>query len=185
MVEQKLNISFLEQLKIPVIGGMLNNIDMAFDVWNKTKFYNTFKKYNLHIYGNPLWQELDSYNKYFKGQVDYEKSLADIYRKTKINIVLTRPQISIGVNQRVFDIPAVNAFMLCDYRDELKNIFPDCWQEISYQNFDELRDKIDYYLVHKKERLHLSKLMHNAIITNHSYESRMKNFIKKIKDLIS
>jgi len=184
-VEKHLKISFLDQLEIPVIGGMLNQIDIAFDVWNKTEFYNAFKKYNLHIYGNSLWEELDPSNRYFKGFVDYKKSLADIYRSTKINIVLTRPQIAMGVNQRVFDIPAVESFMLCDYKEELKEIFPDCWKDISYNNLNELENKVNYYLTHKDKRLELAKIMHNIIITNHSYELRMKYFIEEIKKILT
>jgi len=184
-VEQHLKISFLDKIEIPAIGGILYNIDLAFDVWNKTKFYNIFKEYNLHIYGNPNWKELDFNNKNFKGFIDYTTSLANIYRTTKINIVLTRPQIVMGVNQRIFDIPAVGSFMLCDYKDELKEIFPNCWQQISYHNLNELQDKVNFYLKHKDERLKLAKTIHKIIITNHSYKLRMDNFIKDIKKILT
>ena len=74
------------------------------------------------------------------------------YRRSKINLLITNAGVQTGISPHVLTRLSAGAFFLTDPRYELKEIFGECIELVTYRNIDELNDKIDYYLSHPSER---------------------------------
>jgi hypothetical protein len=85
---------------------------------------------------------------------------------------------------RNFEIPAMNRFLLTESSDELKEIFKDD-EIVFFNSFNDLKDKIDYYLINEKSRIKIENNAYNRVLTgNHEVLDRVieiDNFIKEIK----
>ncbi|MBN2144774.1 MAG: glycosyltransferase [Candidatus Aureabacteria bacterium] len=184
--EKNLKTDFLKNFSAAQIGAMIYLMDIEKDATHKMQMVKTFASEKLTIYGNENWQILlDKGSVFsFKGGAVYDRGLSDIYKRTKVNLIVTRPQLANGVNQRVFDIAAVRGFFLCDEREGLKEIFPSVWEKIRYRNFDEMKEKADYFLSHEKERKEIARELHHSIAENHTYEKRMSNLLDGLNNFM-
>lgn len=82
------------------------------------------------------------------------------------------------ISNRIFDALAVGAFVISDYMPEIDELFGGA--VVTYKTKEELREKIDYYLSHAKERDEIAKKGQHDVLNNHTFAKR----IKKIVDLI-
>ena len=181
-IETASGVPFFNHLSAENLGGIIHFIDRELDGLRKLEMVEALKPFDLKIYGDQGWLKFLEKRSVFRGPVKYGHELANLYRRTKINIVLTRPQIGKGVNQRVFDVPACGGFMLCDYRDELRNLFPDVWERISFKTVKEMTDKVRYFLDNDSERLELASEL-NRLILSHTYKNRMKKLMDQLEVL--
>lgn len=74
------------------------------------------------------------------------------YRRSKINLLITNAGVQTGISPHVLTRLSAGAFFLTDPRYELKEIFGEDIELVTYRNIDELNDKVDYYLSHPSER---------------------------------
>jgi spore maturation protein CgeB len=110
----------------------------------------------------------------FKGTVDYRTGLRSVYTSHAININISSLQLETSVNNRVFDCFASGGFLLSDYRDDMQEIFPDFWEEITFRSTQEMNEKIDYYLANPVKREELTQKAQEIVLTEHTYQNRAK-----------
>ena len=175
-VEKAGGVPFSELTSLHDIGHLLHHVDIEMDATHKETCLSILMDQNLAIFGNASWKKRKRLGSAYQGGVSYGEELAQVYRSSKINIVLTRPQICEGVNQRIFDIPACGGFFLSDYHKDLENLYPETWKEITFTNKDDLHDKVRYFLEHPKERQNLVRRCYEAI-KSQTYLKRMQEFI--------
>ncbi|MHC1682462.1 MAG: glycosyltransferase [Clostridiaceae bacterium] len=142
------------------------------------KKYLTNLNQVIDVFGGAGW-ESNKIN--FHQGILYNKDLSAIYKKTKININISAPQLETSVNNRVFDVLGSKSFLLSDYKEDMKTIFPDIWRNITYKNSCELNKKIEYYLEHDIERNELVEFAYDTIVKNHTYVNRVKYILSIIK----
>jgi len=111
--------------------------------------------------------------------VDYEHALPLLYAGTRINLNVTSLQLEQAVNNRIFDVGAAGGFLLTDYRDDLRLIFPH-YREISFGSIPELNEKIDYFLHHESERSELAHALQDAIQARHTYVHRACSILERV-----
>ena len=74
--------------------------------------------FNPLIVGDPGWKELlkgrDGWR--YHSELSYYDDLPDFYPLSDINFNCTSQQMKGAVNQRVFDVPCCNGFLLTDHR---------------------------------------------------------------------
>lgn len=75
-----------------------------------------------------------------------------LYQRAKIGInVHNRGDYTVG-SYRLFDLPANGVMQISDGGPYLKQFYSDGEEVVSYQDADELIDKVKYYLAYDEER---------------------------------
>ena len=117
----------------------------------------------------------------WKAPVPYGIELAKFYRQAKININCISLQLYEGVNQRVFDVPAVGGFLITDHQKCLEELFAED-EYVSYKSFDELEDKLAYYIDKESERIKIAEKARKRIEHEHSYVIRLRTLIAQMRE---
>lgn len=108
----------------------------------------------------------------------------EIYSSSKINLNITSLQFDTAVINRVIDAGACGGFVLTDWKSDLSKI-TSVSEEISYKTIDELNQKIDYYLSHKKERLAIAAQLSEDVRQNCSYSQTVDYVLSCLNTMAS
>lgn len=108
-----------------------------------------------------------------------EEESVKIYNATQINLNLhsnVDPEKLIGngdfVNPRTFELAAMGAFQLVDYRSLMGELFKD-GELATFTDVEGMYDAIDYYLKHPEEREKYISAAKDRVLKDHTYEKRM------------
>lgn len=122
---------------------------------------------------------LELYKSSYKGFVKNIEELSKIYSSSKINIDIENDKNKF-INYRCFEITASGGFLIAPYNKEIIKYFEPGKEIETWENEDELTDKISFYL----DNLNIALLItaKGKIITtgNHSVYSRLKEMLKVI-----
>jgi spore maturation protein CgeB len=106
---------------------------------------------------------------------------------TKVNVNLHssafHPGVDPGcdaVNPRVFEIAACGGFQVCDPCQGLENFFDFEHELPVYQDLEELRRLIDFYLAHPEERSQVAEQARTRALKDHTYETRAQQMLDLI-----
>lgn len=155
--------------------------------WEATRIYR-YKCIRQIIPFNPLligdrhWKRYFRNIKYFP-EVHYYEDLPFIYNLTEINFNTTSLQMKNAVNQRVFDVPACQRFIITDYRKQIENLFEIEKEVICYKNIDEIPELIEKYLKDKNKRKNIIEKAYKRVISEHQYTHRVKSVIEIAKNV--
>lgn len=133
------------------------------------------------IYKNKLLDDymLELYRASYKGYVETQKELSQIYVFSKINLDIEKENPK-SVNYRFLEVLASGGFLIAPYNKKIVKYFEDGKEFESYSNADELIDKVGFYL----KNLNIAQLIaangkKNAV-SNHSFYDRLKSMLKVI-----
>ena len=101
--------------------------------------------------------ELEAYRESFCGFIMEQEEISKIYNASKINLNINL-QGENSLNFRTFEVLASNSFLLCDKREDIKNL-GFCDVLVQYENEQDLISKISHYLSYEDER---NKICANA-----------------------
>ena len=158
--------------------------------WEATRIYREkcirqLLKFNPIIAGDDGWLETlsdaDGWRR--SSELNYYSQLPDFYPHNRINFNCTSAQMKGAVNQRVFDVPASGSFLLTDYRRQLEELFDLERETACFDCVEEIPDLVRYYLRHPGLR---EKIVHSArqrILSEHTYEIRLRKLIKKMREI--
>lgn len=133
-------------------------------------------KVNLTLYGYK--------NKYFDNYLLNEYKNKEIYGEEKAKI-LNGSKIVFNnfhyaeiesVNNKFFEINGSGGFQLCDYKPILKDLLPIDPKLVSFENMDEAKKMIDYYLDKPEKRYEIRDIIMNHFLENFTY----KHLVDKI-----
>lgn len=109
--------------------------------------------------------------------IDYRKKLEQVYAHSKINIHLSSWQNEKATAGRVFDVAGVGGFLLADGTEGNRKYLD---QAQIYETKEALFQKIDYFLVHEKERLELALAMREKVLKEGTYKHRAEYVLTKV-----
>lgn len=112
--------------------------------------------------------------------VDYYTGLADVYCSDAVHLSFTHLQMRMFPNQRVFDIGAAGGMLLNERLGGWHQLFGDSLDEATYKNFDELFDKILFFLNNPKKRKELSMVLKEIILARHTYRHRLETVLDTV-----
>ncbi|MCF8067752.1 MAG: glycosyltransferase [Desulfobacterales bacterium] len=165
-----------------------NNFEAAL-YWEATRRYR-LKRISRLLPSNPIiagdagWKELIEENQFTHlPELSYHDQLPLFYNAIKINFNATSRQMKGAVNQRAFDVPACNRFLLTDFQEQIAELFDIGNDMICYNSPDEIEDLVRFYLNHGTERDRISKNGYQRVIKDHTYTIRIKNMIDIMKKL--
>lgn len=159
--------------------------------WEATRIYRLERVKRLFpftplIVGDPFWKEIiDTRFFRYHREVSYYNDLPRLYNAATINFNATSRQMKGAVNQRVFDVPACNAFLLTDYQEQMDELFTVGEEVICYKEPDEIEALIKYYLNHESERKRIAKKGYERVIRDHTYVSRVTGMVGTMKRIFS
>ncbi len=157
--------------------------------WEATRLYRRqcieqLLPFQPLIIGDPGWLET------FEGQgtswhwhkeVSYYDELPLLYPHAAINFNATSMQMKGAVNQRVFDVPAAQAFLITDHRRQLEDLFEPGREVVVYHTPEEIPELVKYYLDHPTERRHRAEAGHQRVLAEHTYTKRLTTLLRVMR----
>lgn len=143
-----------------------------------------FKDYNFKIWGNPMpiWMDSSIKNLIQNRYVScLEKSKA--FNAAKIVMNNNHYSEISGTNCRTFEIAGCGGFQITDWKEGIAELFEPEKEIITFQTKEELKDKVDYYLIHEKERKEIAERAYKRAHNEHTYEIRLNKIFEIINKL--
>lgn len=136
------------------------------------------KGIDISVYGNFWKGKID--DKYIKGVYIDNSDLHKYYSSAKINLNDTTETMKNNgfISNRIYDVTACGGFLISDYIPEIEDVYGDAIP--MYKNATELKQLIEYYLAHPKERQEKALRAHKITVEHFSH----KNFAQWLKDTI-
>lgn len=176
--------------KLFLLNGDLNRYSCevgfvgAYDE-NRGKVLENLTEFDLKIYG-VQWDRVTetNLNRFLRGNSGlYGKDLIKFYNATKININISREKYNCylsGMDLRIFDIPACQSFLITQYVEEIPLAF-EIGKEIEvFNNIEDLKAKIKFYLNNENGRNKISQRGYEKICKFHTCEKRMRELLSFI-----
>ncbi len=121
-----------------------------------------------------------------RGGVTTHVQMPKIFHLSKINLNITMRPIQTGLSLRIWDILGCGGFLLSNYQQELPEYFVIGKELDCYENMDELKEKVEFYLSHEDIRKEIAHKGYEKVKAMHTYEVRIASILKTIfADIIS
>lgn len=122
--------------------------------------------------------DFEIYSKCWRGNAEKEEDLAQIYNSSKINLNITPQGIS-SINYRVFSVLAAGGFLITDDREDLKKHFEISKHLEVYKNFDDLIDKIEFYLNNLNLAQRIAQSGRFEVVKSNTFSARAGRILKE------
>ena len=106
----------------------------------------------------------------YKGYARYTLDMPRIFATSKINLNISLRSILTGIPLRVIDILGAGGFCISNYQAELPWYFEDGKSIVWYESYEDLVDKINFYLAHDAKREEIARAGHEIVKKNFTYE---------------
>jgi spore maturation protein CgeB len=145
-----------------------------------TNYRNEMVKLLKNRFGNYFGLYGNFWNGFADGNINnyYEEGKA--YRSSKIAINLSHFEYKRYSSDRLYRILGSGAFCLTHYYPEIEKDFTDGKDLVVWKNFNDLIDKINYYLINEEERKIIANNGYNKAINNYTWD----NFAQNLKKII-
>jgi len=143
---------------------------------SRMALYKQLKKYNIKMWGNPpaIWALDPDISFMMQGKNVHGVEKAKAFQGAKIVLNNLHPSVVNGLNKRTFEVSACSGFQLVKYRNALDELFVDGKEIVSYKSYDDLTEKIEYYLQHEVERKKIANASMLRAHKDHTLEIRLK-----------
>lgn len=155
---------------------------------NRQQMFAAISQYPLKIWGSewPLGKPFDRLVQEESRRIAPEEYIK-IFNATDVNLNLHSSSERDGVdptgdfvNPRTFELAAAGAFQLCDSRALLPELFEVGKEIITFDNLEDMKAKIEYYLEHPEERKAVCERARARIFKDHTYERRLEQMLSII-----
>ncbi len=133
----------------------------------------------MHLFTQSNTQDLSD-KVILHGGVDSLKEMPFVFRQSKINLNITTRSISSGLSQRIWDVLACKGFLITNYQPEIDLFFKDGVHLVTYHSYDELIEKINYYLEHEQERNEIAQQGYEEVCANAQVVNRVLEIFRII-----
>ncbi|AAK80135.1 spore maturation protein CgeB [Clostridium acetobutylicum] len=144
---------------------------------NRREIINKLKQKGIEVacfgYG---WNEKDPNSSRIS-----QDSMIDVFNSSKINLNLSNsshldaPQ---QIKGRNFEVPACGAFILTSDVEGLSHYYEIGKEVVVYSSFDDMVDKIKYFLINEEKRRTIANAGYIRTIKEHTYENRLNDIFK-------
>ncbi len=159
--------------------------------WEATRLYRAscvekILSFAPLIAGDDGWNHIFSKRKKdftLHRELNYYSELQAFYPMSDINFNCTSKQMKGAVNQRIFDVPACNAFVLTDWREQMDALFEPESEIISYKDTGEIADLVNFYLKNPTKRNQIAKAARKRVLAEHTWSHRLQTLLKDMQDV--
>ena len=117
-----------------------------------------------------------------RGPIDYYNDMPYVFRGSKINLNTTLRSIKTGIPLRVWDIMGNGGFLLTNYQEELLEYFEPDKDFVYYTDYEDLCEKVEYYLEHEEERKRIAASGCSKVRNQHTFQQRLECIIDIISE---
>lgn len=110
----------------------------------------------------------------------FNRDLYDLAASTKVFIAPDSPGDDFYWSSRVYMITGSGGFLIHPEYEGLKKEFKDKRHIVYYKTFEDMCDKIDYYLENNKKRKKIQWNGYEECVANHNYEKRCQSLLAQI-----
>ena len=162
---------------------VLSFLDREASFRQRREIIEGLKPLGISVFGEPFWEKVVG-KPFYKGRVDYySPEIVRLYRSSRINLNISKYQLKTTVNQRVFDCPLCDGFLISDYREEISNYFEIDKSMVVYSDLEDLVKKITYYLDHEKEATRIIEEGKGTVLDRHTYGHRLEEMSNRVNKL--
>lgn len=122
---------------------------------------------------------LELYRASYRGYVENQKELSEIFVSSKINIDMQNPNKK-HLNYRFFEILASGGFLLSHYDEASLYNFEEGKDFDSYDNETDLIDKVNFYIKNANIAQSIAYNGRKHVASNHSFYDRLKKILKVV-----
>ncbi len=115
------------------------------------------------------------------GRADYYKETPYIFYNSKINLNITLKSIKTGIPLRAFEIMGNGGFLLTNYQSEMLEYFEPDKDFVYYTDYEDLLEKVDYYLQHDAERRSIALNGYEKVQREHTFEKRVESMLEVVR----
>lgn len=151
---------------------------------SRVAVFNHLVDYDCKIWGNPAprWLDVSKISKMIQNEFVANEEKSKAFRAAKIVLNNLQPGEIWSVNVRTFEIAAAGGFQLVNYRKSIENLFKVDEEIVCYNDINELKTKIKYYLTQPEERFIISKRASKRALSEHTYSKRLTDLLKMISN---
>jgi spore maturation protein CgeB len=149
----------------------------------RRNFLNHLSDLNCEVYGWG-WKKVNSKvssNSFSLHSPVGQKRMIELFKTTKINVNIMTLENRDKTNLRLFDIPSVGGFQLCERTDEVIDIFREDKEIVCFSSGEELRDKCLFYINNDRLRNQIAKAGFERVIKgNFTLKDSVGQILKEI-----
>jgi spore maturation protein CgeB len=143
----------------------------------RVAFFANLMKYDVKIWGYrpPFFVKIPkAVDKMYQKKPVLEQD--KFYAFTNAKIVVNNLHYSEiwGLNARAFEVAGTGGFQLVDWRPGINQLFEDGKEIVTFRGIDDLKEKIDYYLIHDEDRTRIADAGRQRAVKEHTYKHRLK-----------
>lgn len=116
----------------------------------------------------------------YKGYAAYVGQMSEIFATSKINLNISLRSIQSGIPLRVIDIMGAGGFCISNYQAELAEYFENNKSIVWYESYEDLFEKVDYYLKNDSERQAIARAGHDIVKNDFTYEKAFSKIFELI-----
>lgn len=135
------------------------------------------QKFPVVIYTDVKTDDLPQILNY--GYADYDNKMPHIFKESAINLNITLRSIQSGISLRVLDILACEGFLLTNWQPEIEEYFVIGKELVTYDTFEDLVAKAEYYQKHPQERRMIAKAGKKKVEALFSYHNALGDILIK------
>ena len=123
-----------------------------------------------------------------------QEEMIEIFNQSRINLNLAdspkqlnwfkrltrRKPPAKQIKGRNFEIPGCGGFLLTDHADNLEDYYEPGKEVGLFHDFDDLVEKVRYYLSHETERAAIAQAGYARTVREHTYELRFKEIFRRM-----
>jgi spore maturation protein CgeB len=178
---------------VAAFAGLPPERRLAFEtavIWEATRRYRNacvekLLPWRPLLVGDPGWRETfpdEGVAWRHQAELAYYDQLPDFYPLSEINFNATSQQMKGAVNQRVFDVPACQAFLLTDARRQLDALFEPGREAAVYADPAEIPELVARYLADAPARQRIAAAGRKRLLAEHTYQRRMAQLFAVMRD---
>jgi len=116
------------------------------------------------------------------GVADYNTIAPHVFAHSKINLNITLRSIQTGIPLRAFDIMGCGGFLLSNFQEDFLEYFEPDEDVVFYTSYEELLDKVDFYLGHDQERERIARNAYEKVSSEHTYLQRVQTMMSFVDE---
>lgn len=145
----------------------------------KVQAVQALSDFHLKIYGSGPWEKYISGNIEYLGPASLKASI-DIMNRSKIALHPHAITLHYGLHERILNASAVETFVLSSEAPFIKDSFGDNMAYYNNKTFEDIADKLVYYLKNDDERIQKAKNCRKIVEQNHTWDIRAKQIIEML-----
>lgn len=116
------------------------------------------------------------------GIADYNKEAPFVFANSKINLNITLRSIQTGIPLRAFDIMGCGGFLISNFQEDFLEYFEPDEDVVFYSSYEELLDKVEFYLSHDEERQRIARNAYEKVAAGHTYLHRLETMMRFVAE---